>query len=192
MYPPTHTPPPHVSPNPHSTTPCIPLPTLTTPRIPQSTLTTPCIPQPTLTTPRIPQPTLTIPRIPQPTLTTPCIPQPTLTTLCIPQPTLNHPTYAPHALQLLVNCGVWLVCGSALPLLLSTLGLTRFKLLGNFLSFPWLDSITLRLGYNCVFEALTCLILTQKVSLAVIRQLPSAFSLRTLRTRAILTQKKNL
>ena len=91
-----------------------------------------------------------------------------------------------------MNCGVWLVCGSALPLLLSTLGLTRFKLLGSFLSFPWLDSVALRLAYNCVFEALTCLILTQKVSLAVIRQLPSAFSLRTIRTQSLTQAKKKL
>lgn len=76
--------------------------------------------------------------------------------------------------------------------MLSTLGLTRFKLLGNFLSFPWLDSVALRLAYNFVFEALTCLILTQKVSLAVIRQLPSAFSLRALRARPKSEVKRKL
>ena len=109
--------------------------------------------------------------------------------LCpLPHPISPHPS----SLQLLVNCGVWLVCGSALPLLLSTLGLTRFKLLGNFLSFPWLDSVALRLAYNCVFEALTCLILTQKVSLAVVRQLPAALSWRTRRTRPLTQVKKKL
>jgi hypothetical protein len=77
--------------------------------------------------------------------------------------------------SLLLTCVVYIMFGSALPLLMSTLGLTRFKVFGNFLSFPWLESRLLRLGYNLTFEVLTCLILSQKVSLAVIKRLPWTF-----------------
>uniref|UniRef100_A0A0L8FP41 Limb region 1 protein homolog n=1 Tax=Octopus bimaculoides TaxID=37653 RepID=A0A0L8FP41_OCTBM len=70
---------------------------------------------------------------------------------------------------IIANCIVILVLSSALPVLLKTLGITNFDLLGNFGSMEWLGNFYIILTYNIVFAVATALCLVNKFT-ATIRQ----------------------
>ncbi|GAB1609396.1 limb region 1 protein homolog [Argonauta hians] len=70
---------------------------------------------------------------------------------------------------IIANCIVILVLSSALPVLLKTLGITNFDLLGNFGSMEWLGNFYIILTYNIVFAVTTAVCLANKFT-ATIRQ----------------------
>ena len=56
---------------------------------------------------------------------------------------------------LIVNCVLILIVGSALPLVMRTLGLVSLDLIGRFGRLTWLNSLQLVLTYNLLFAALS-------------------------------------
>jgi len=70
----------------------------------------------------------------------------------------------------IANCVLLLVLSSALPLLSRILGLTNFNLLGSFGRAEWLDDFWPVLGYNCVFSAVTCTILSKKITRTILKE----------------------
>ena len=68
---------------------------------------------------------------------------------------------------LIANCAVVLVISSALPLLMRTLGITNFDLLGHYGKVRWLGDFNVVLFYNVVFAVGSALGLVTKFTAAV-------------------------
>ncbi|XP_063716983.1 protein LMBR1L-like [Symsagittifera roscoffensis] len=72
---------------------------------------------------------------------------------------------------LIVNCVLILIVGSALPLVMRTLGLVSLDLIGRFGRLTWLNSLQLVLTYNLLFAALSVWCLTHTFTAAVREEL---------------------
>lgn len=68
---------------------------------------------------------------------------------------------------LIANCIIFLVFSSALPVLVRTLGITSFNLMGEFGRLDWLGNYELVLFYNLLFEASTSFCLVNKFTKSV-------------------------
>ncbi|XP_022643341.1 limb region 1 protein homolog [Varroa jacobsoni] len=71
----------------------------------------------------------------------------------------------------ILNCAVFAILSSALPLLSRVVGLTDFDLLGNFGRVRWLGNFTIVLGYNLLFAGFTLTCLLTKFTAATRREL---------------------
>lgn len=65
------------------------------------------------------------------------------------RPQVRHTTLA----QLVANCALHVLLGSALPVLCRTLGITEFELLGHYARLEWLHSFALVFTFNIAFLA---------------------------------------
>ncbi|XP_018493932.1 protein Lilipod [Galendromus occidentalis] len=74
-------------------------------------------------------------------------------------------------MNVIINCAVFSILSSALPLLSRVIGLTDFDLLGNFGKVRWLGNFTIVLGYNLVFAGFTLGCLMTKFTAATRREL---------------------
>ncbi|OQR72365.1 protein LMBR1L-like [Tropilaelaps mercedesae] len=77
--------------------------------------------------------------------------------------------------SVILNCAVFAILSSALPLLSRVIGLTDFDLLGNFGKVRWLGNFTIVLGYNLVFAGFTLACLMTKFTAATRRELFNRF-----------------
>ncbi|XP_037073710.1 protein Lilipod-like [Pollicipes pollicipes] len=68
---------------------------------------------------------------------------------------------------LIANCAVMLVISSALPLLIRTLGITNFDLLGHYGKVRWLGDFYIVFFYNIVFAVASALCLVNKFTASV-------------------------
>jgi len=66
--------------------------------------------------------------------------------------------------HLIINCGLFVVLSSALPLLVKVLGITNFDLLGNYGKITWLQSYVIILFVNLVFGLSAALCFFNKVT----------------------------
>jgi len=66
--------------------------------------------------------------------------------------------------NLILNCALYVVLSSALPLLVKVLGITNFDLLGNFGRIRWLGNYFIIFGVNIVFGAAAGVCLFNKVT----------------------------
>ncbi|GLH03115.1 Protein Lilipod [Gryllus bimaculatus] len=73
--------------------------------------------------------------------------------------------------HIVANCALLLVLSSALPLLSRILGITNFDLLGDFGKIRWLGNFKIVLLYNLVFAGAVALVLTNKFTATVRRDL---------------------
>ncbi|CAH0559109.1 unnamed protein product [Brassicogethes aeneus] len=72
---------------------------------------------------------------------------------------------------ILANCALLLIISSALPLLSKILGITNFDLLGDFGSIEWLGNFQIVLLYNLSFAAASTLVVANKFTVKVRREL---------------------
>lgn len=79
-------------------------------------------------------------------------------------------------IQVIGNCAVLLILSSALPLLVRTLGITHFDLLGDFGSIDWLGNFYLVLFYNSVFVVATALCLVTAFTSAMWKEVVQRIS----------------
>lgn len=73
--------------------------------------------------------------------------------------------------QCVTNCALLLILSTALPVLARTVGITNFDLLGSFGQIKWLKEFWVVFSYNIVFAAATGLLLTDKFTLSVRKEL---------------------
>jgi len=82
--------------------------------------------------------------------------------------------------QIILNCGLYVILSSALPLLAKILGITNFDLLGSFGKMKWLGNFYIVLLYNAIFACSASLSLfnklTSRVRQEIISRLSSHFS----------------
>lgn len=82
--------------------------------------------------------------------------------------------------QIILNCGLYVILSSALPLLAKILGITNFDLLGSFGKMKWLGNFYIVLLYNAIFAFSASLSLfnklTSRVRQEIISRLSSHFS----------------
>ena len=76
----------------------------------------------------------------------------------------KHSTALTH---LILNCCIYVVLSTALPLLAKILGITNFDLLGKFSEVKWLGNFYLVLLYNAVFAVTASLCLFNKFTVRV-------------------------
>ncbi|TRY73725.1 hypothetical protein TCAL_05840 [Tigriopus californicus] len=69
--------------------------------------------------------------------------------------------------RLILNCGLYVILSSALPLLSKILGITNFDLLGSFGEVKWLGNIYIVLFYNAVFAGTASFCLFNKFTARV-------------------------
>merc|ERR1711993_130402 len=69
--------------------------------------------------------------------------------------------------HLILNCCIYVVLSTALPLLAKILGITNFDLLGKFSEVKWLGNFYLVLLYNAVFAVTASLCLFNKFTVRV-------------------------
>ncbi len=79
--------------------------------------------------------------------------------------------------HLILNCGLFLILSSALPLLSKILGITNFDLLGSFGEVRWLGNIYIVLFYNAVFVLGASICLVNKFTARVRAELLRRFGL---------------
>uniref|UniRef100_A0A183BPM6 Protein LMBR1L n=1 Tax=Globodera pallida TaxID=36090 RepID=A0A183BPM6_GLOPA len=77
---------------------------------------------------------------------------------------------------IIINCVIILVLSSALPVLVRTLGITTFDLLGNYGRIHWISNFSLVWGYNLLFAAASMLCLVNKFTQPVRRELFRRFT----------------
>merc|ERR1719192_1346553 len=66
--------------------------------------------------------------------------------------------------NLILNCALYVILSSALPLLVKVLGITNFDLLGNFGRIRWLGNYFIIFGVNIVFGGAASVCLFNKVT----------------------------
>jgi len=66
--------------------------------------------------------------------------------------------------NLILNCALYVILSSALPLLVKVLGITNFDLLGNFGRIRWLGNYFIIFGVNIVFGGAAAVCLFNKVT----------------------------
>jgi hypothetical protein len=66
--------------------------------------------------------------------------------------------------HLILNCALYVILSSALPLLVKVLGITNFDLLGNFGRIRWLGNYFIIFGVNIVFGGAAAVCLFNKVT----------------------------
>jgi len=66
--------------------------------------------------------------------------------------------------HLILNCGLYVILSSALPLLVKVLGITNFDLLGNFGRIRWLGNYFIIFGVNILFGGAAAVCLFNKVT----------------------------
>merc|ERR1711894_458544 len=64
--------------------------------------------------------------------------------------------------HLILNCCIYVILSTALPLVAKILGITNFDLLGKFSEVKWLGNFYLVLLYNAIFAAAASLCLFNK------------------------------
>jgi len=69
--------------------------------------------------------------------------------------------------QIILNCGLYVILSSALPLQVKILGITNFDLLGSFGKMKWLGSFYIVLLYNAIFALSASLCLFNKFTARV-------------------------
>lgn len=69
--------------------------------------------------------------------------------------------------KIIINCGIFLVFSSALPVSSKILGLTRFDLLGHYGDLNWLSSAKVILVYNFAFALATGLFIFNRFTSSV-------------------------
>lgn len=69
--------------------------------------------------------------------------------------------------QIILNCAIWVILSTALPLQVKILGITNFDLLGSFGKISWLGNFYLVLLYNALFVGFTSFCLFTKFTARV-------------------------
>ncbi|KAL7640943.1 UNVERIFIED_CONTAM: hypothetical protein RMT77_008080 [Armadillidium vulgare] len=77
--------------------------------------------------------------------------------------------------HIIANCLVVLLLSSALPLLVRTLGITNFDLLGDYGEISWLGHFWIVLGYNILFAAASALCLVKKFTATLRHEIVRSF-----------------
>merc|ERR1712226_947948 len=90
---------------------------------------------------------------------------------CI-RPTAHETTLT----QIILNCGLYVILSSALPLLAKILGITNFDLLGSFGKMKWLGNFYIVLLYNAIFAFSASLSLFNKLTSRVRQEIISRLS----------------
>jgi len=78
--------------------------------------------------------------------------------------------------QIILNCGLYVILSSALPLLAKILGITNFDLLGSFGKMKWLGNFYIVLLYNAIFAFSASLSLFNKLTSRVRQEIVSRLS----------------
>lgn len=69
--------------------------------------------------------------------------------------------------QIIINCAIWVILSTALPLQVKILGITNFDLLGSFGKMRWLGSFYIVLLYNALFATAASFCLFSKFTARV-------------------------
>jgi hypothetical protein len=77
--------------------------------------------------------------------------------------------------KIIVNCAIFLIFSSALPVSSKILGLSRFDLLGHYGDLNWLSNVNIILIYNLGFAIATAVCLVTKFSSNLRKELYTRF-----------------
>ena len=69
--------------------------------------------------------------------------------------------------QIIINCAIWVILSTALPLQVKIIGITNFDLLGSFGKMRWLGSFYIVLLYNALFTTAASFCLFSKFTARV-------------------------
>jgi hypothetical protein len=86
--------------------------------------------------------------------------------------------------KIIINCAIFLIFSSALPVSSKILGLSRFDLLGHYGDLNWLSNKSFILIYNASFAIATLFSLISKFSANLRKELYSRFLISIQNTKA--------
>merc|ERR1712029_1245488 len=78
--------------------------------------------------------------------------------------------------QIILNCTIWVILSTALPLQVKILGITNFDLLGSFGKMKWLGNFYIVLLYSAIFAFSASLSLFNKLTSRVRQEIVSRLS----------------